>query len=328
MASAASVRDAVQEALFRQFLAGSDPRRRFADCAGVVERCEGRQPGDGAARLAATPRCVEDMEWWRYDRKLAMWHCQWLNAYYDSGDRAFFRLDEVTQLFEPADVDALRELSARLRLELPPAAGEAGDVEAGDEAGADGLAGGSNEASDAEAHRENHCVVGARGGGAAPVAAEGTFACSDDAGAHEDGGWSALVATLGANDGADGEEEDLLTWQPTGDGDMTYWDADTGRMFLWQERAGVLYWYRQNTGCEPGACDPNALTARYVAIWSADAPMCLITHVSNPGVSQLVGHGGAVIGTRPGDGGWAVEGFGIATRHARVLASNRGHCGG
>ncbi|CAE7451771.1 unnamed protein product, partial [Symbiodinium necroappetens] len=102
-----------QETLFKQFLGGANPTRRLGAAKEVV---------NGPSR-------VEDLPWWRYNRALALWYCEWLDTYYDSGDGAFFWRDELTQAFGEADMAEVKEAAERMRLELPREGPDAGVLE-------------------------------------------------------------------------------------------------------------------------------------------------------------------------------------------------------
>eukprot|EP00439_Symbiodinium_sp_Y106_P007646 s7982_g1.t1 len=92
-----SVLETVQETLFREFLGGANPTRRL-----------------GAAKEPLA---------------LALWYCEWLDTYYDSGDGAFFWRDELTQAFGDADMAEVKEAAERMRLELPREGPDAGVLE-------------------------------------------------------------------------------------------------------------------------------------------------------------------------------------------------------
>ncbi|CAE8691454.1 unnamed protein product [Polarella glacialis] len=98
-----NVLEMVQETLFQQFLGGSNPTCRLSTT--EVDAEESRR--------------VEDLPWWRYKRQLALWHCEWLDTYYDSGDHTFLWRNELTQGFDPADLEEVQELAGRLRVKLP-----------------------------------------------------------------------------------------------------------------------------------------------------------------------------------------------------------------
>lgn len=100
-----NVLDVVQETLFEQFLAGSDPKLRHATA-------------------TLRPHAVEDLPWWKYRRDVALWYCPWLEAYYDAGDKHFLRYDELTKTFDAVNLAELKDLAGRLRVELPEDHGE------------------------------------------------------------------------------------------------------------------------------------------------------------------------------------------------------------
>eukprot|EP00927_Polykrikos_kofoidii_P072405 TRINITY_DN68525_c0_g1_i1.p1 TRINITY_DN68525_c0_g1~~TRINITY_DN68525_c0_g1_i1.p1 ORF type:complete len:514 (+),score=80.91 TRINITY_DN68525_c0_g1_i1:101-1642(+) len=118
MASFSALENAVQETLFQQFLGGSDPACRLGG-----SRAVGR----------GVKRDVEDMDWWRYKRDVALWYCEWLDVYYDRADHAFSQLDELSQTYEPVDMVELRERAGRMRLELPGDDAESKSMADGDE---------------------------------------------------------------------------------------------------------------------------------------------------------------------------------------------------
>eukprot|EP00913_Durusdinium_trenchii_P000610 g563.t2 len=94
--------DRSEETLFQQFLAGADPSRRL-EVAGDASSVSSR---------------VEDLPWWKYQRAIALWYCEWLDTYYDSGERRFLWRDELTQGFEAANLEELKEAAQRMRLDL------------------------------------------------------------------------------------------------------------------------------------------------------------------------------------------------------------------
>ncbi|CAE7191770.1 unnamed protein product, partial [Symbiodinium natans] len=169
-------------------------------------------PGDSEGTQR---RRVEDLPWWRYNRALALWYCEWLDTYYDSGDGAFFWRDELTQAFESADMAEVKEAAERMRLELPREGPDTGEPEEAEEA--DGVADGVvTEPGSTQA------------AGPRPPARE---VLSPETG--EDGDWHVAALTNLS------EEEEL--WTDAGQGNFTHWAAEVGRMFLWSEQTGVLY---------------------------------------------------------------------------------------
>eukprot|EP00435_Cladocopium_sp_Y103_P050617 s47_g15.t1 len=185
-----SVLETVQETLFQQFLAGSDPSRRLAETQGT----QGTQD---------TTR-VEDLAWWKYQRALALWYCEWLDTYYDSGERRFLWRDELTQGFEAANLAEVKDLAQRMRLELPEH--DAEEMK-------------PDESSDVHAEAKLQEIPG------------------DSSAVEDDGDWhvAALAAAV--------DDDSLELWQPDGEGNLTHWAAEVGRLFLWQEHSGVLYEY-------------------------------------------------------------------------------------
>lgn len=185
-----SVLETVQETLFQQFLAGSDPSRRLAETQGT----------QGTQEQQSTR--VEDLPWWKYQRALALWYCEWLDTYYDSGERRFLWRDELTQGFDAADLTEVKDLAMRMRLELPDHDAEIPDA-----------------SSDVQAQKLKESSEG-----------------PGDA-VEDDGNWhvAALAAAV--------EDDEELLWQEDGQGNLTHWAAEVGRLFLWQEHSGVLYEY-------------------------------------------------------------------------------------
>ncbi|CAK9108361.1 unnamed protein product [Durusdinium trenchii] len=182
-----SVLDTVQETLFQQFLAGADPSRRL-EVAGDASSVSSR---------------VEDLPWWKYQRAIALWYCEWLDTYYDSGERRFLWRDELTQGFEAANLEELKEAAQRMRLDLPEH----------EEITAEPLTGEAAPPCEAsEVETETHGALG------------------------DDGDWhvAALAAAV--------EDEDDLAWRRDElTGHFTHWAPEVGRLFLWQEDPGVLY---------------------------------------------------------------------------------------
>lgn len=195
-----------QETLFQQFLAGSDPSRRLAETQGT----------QGTQEQQSTR--VEDLPWWKYQRALALWYCEWLDTYYDSGERRFLWRDELTQGFDAADLTEVKDLAMRMRLELPDHDAEIPDA-----------------SSDVQAQKLKESSEG-----------------PGDA-VEDDGNWhvAALAAAV--------EDDEELLWQEDGQGNLTHWAAEVGRLFLWQEHSGVLYEYVP-------ASDTSF--ARWVARWA------------------------------------------------------------
>ncbi|CAE7939232.1 unnamed protein product, partial [Symbiodinium sp. KB8] len=266
-----------QETLFKQFLGGANPTRRLGAAKEVV---------NGPSR-------VEDLPWWRYNRALALWYCEWLDTYYDSGDGAFFWRDELTQAFGEADMAEVKEAAERMRLELPregPDAGVLEELAEDDGNGCEETAASASRSSAAEA----------------PLPAE-------------DGDWH--VAAL-AN-----VSEDEELWTDAGQGNFTHWAAEVGRMFLWSETAGVLYEYLPGQSSSSSASTPP----RYEALWTAQGPLAILSHRDDPQSARIVDRRGLLLGSAASEGEsadgeapfWELPGPGIRPRHAR-LAHGRG----
>ena len=200
-----SVLDTVQETLFQQFLAGSDPSRRLADSSG------------GSSR-------VEDLPWWKYQRALALWYCEWLDTYYDSVERCFLWRDELTQGFEAANLEEIKDAAQRMRLALP-----------------------EHE----ERRRDDEELIEE-----VPIEHKACEASEASEAVGADGDWhvAALIS----------EDTDLNAWHDDGNGNLSYWAPEVGRLFLWQEQSSVLYEYVSGES-----------TKRYVARWALKPVMVL-----------------------------------------------------
>ncbi|CAJ1352727.1 unnamed protein product, partial [Effrenium voratum] len=223
------------------------------------------------------PGQVEDLPWWKYDRALALWYCEWLDTYYDSSDRSFLVRDELTQALEPADLEALREAAQRMRLELPCSDGDAEPPRTCEE----------TLASNADHAEETENRLG------------------------DDGDWhvAALAACL---------PDEEISWKEDGQGNFTHWASEVGRLFLWQENAGVLYEYIPESKSEPAAA------ARYEARWAL-SPVAALSRRDDPRSAQLADQRGLLLGSEPGEApSWTVLGAGVRPRHARVLHHDNG----
>jgi len=323
-----TVKEAVQETLFRQFLSGANPTCRLGDPE-ISDSNEGKN----------LPPRVEDLDWWTYDRSLAYWYCEWLDVFYDDSERVFLRHDELTRTFELVDLNELRELASRMRLELPDSSGhpathahsEGTSVNHAQPADGsitlqDGLAGGDNEVVDLTTCPHTsmeavHAVVEADLD-ICPTVSDAERSVTVEIADGDTQRQSTLDGPWQQEAGSGVEHDVEPTWTPDGKGNLTHWNETCGRLFVWQETTEILYEYLPADRAASGA---GTSQPRHSALWASHGPVCMLSLVDDPQMSRLVDWSGVQLGRGLQDNGsWAVLGFGAPCVHAKVFPSSLG----